>query len=103
VPIRPENAWLYPANWSEIRDDILIRAGYRCEWCGAADYEPHPETGARVILTVAHLNHEPGDCRPNNLKALCQRCHNRYDREHRNETRRRRQEAGRQLLLGEVE
>lgn len=29
----------------------------------------------RVILAVAHLNHRPGDDRPENLAALCQRCH----------------------------
>lgn len=33
----------------------------------------------RIILTVAHLNHTPEDCREENLKAWCQRCHNRYD------------------------
>ena len=33
----------------------------------------------RIVLTVAHLNHTPEDCRPENLKAWCQRCHNRYD------------------------
>jgi len=34
------------------------------------------------VLTVAHLNHEPLDVRDENLKALCQRCHLRYDIEH---------------------
>ena len=33
----------------------------------------------RIILTVAHLDHTPENCDPANLKALCQRCHNRYD------------------------
>lgn len=33
----------------------------------------------RIVLTVAHLNHKPEDCRPENLRALCQRCHNRHD------------------------
>lgn len=32
-----------------------------------------------MILTVAHLNHIPMDCRDQNLRALCQRCHNSYD------------------------
>jgi hypothetical protein len=31
------------------------------------------------VLTVAHLNHDPQDCRDENLKAFCQRCHLRYD------------------------
>ncbi|MBX3502779.1 MAG: hypothetical protein KF889_25320 [Alphaproteobacteria bacterium] len=33
----------------------------------------------RIILTVAHLDHTPENCADDNLKALCQRCHNRYD------------------------
>ncbi|MFN3575510.1 MAG: hypothetical protein ACK4TJ_00775 [Tabrizicola sp.] len=33
----------------------------------------------RVVLTVAHLDHRPENCDRANLRALCQRCHNRYD------------------------
>jgi len=33
----------------------------------------------RHYLTVAHLDHTPENCADDNLKALCQRCHNRYD------------------------
>jgi 5-methylcytosine-specific restriction endonuclease McrA len=33
----------------------------------------------RVVLTVAHLDHQPENCDPENLRAWCQRCHNRYD------------------------
>lgn len=33
----------------------------------------------RVILTVAHLDHQPENCDPSNLRAWCQRCHNLYD------------------------
>lgn len=33
----------------------------------------------RFVLTVAHLNHRPEDCRPENLKALCSVCHCRMD------------------------
>lgn len=33
----------------------------------------------RVVLTVAHLDHQPENCDPSNLRAWCQRCHNRYD------------------------
>lgn len=35
-----------------------------------------------VVLTVAHLNHQPEDCRPENLLALCQRCHLTHDAKH---------------------
>ena len=39
-------------------------------------------------LTVAHLNHTPEDCRPENLRAWCSACHLRYDAKHHAETRR---------------
>jgi len=35
-----------------------------------------------IVLTVAHLNHDPSDCRPENLRAMCQRHHLAYDAEH---------------------
>lgn len=33
----------------------------------------------RIVLTVAHLDHQPENCAPENLRALCQRCHLVYD------------------------
>lgn len=36
----------------------------------------------RVVLTIAHLDHTPENCSDDNLRALCQRCHLRYDAEH---------------------
>ena len=58
----------------------------------------------KIVLTTAHLNHDTEDNREENLVALCQRCHNRYDRPHRNRnsaiTRRRKKlEAGQAELL----
>jgi len=36
-----------------------------------------------VVLTVAHLDHTPEHCTPDNLRVWCQRCHLTYDaREH---------------------
>ena len=35
-----------------------------------------------IVLTVAHLNHQPEDCRPENLAAMCQRHHLAYDHDH---------------------
>ena len=54
----------------------------------------------RVVLTVAHLNHTPGDDRDENLKALCQWCHLTYDRSHHHETRGLRKDSKRALLAG---
>lgn len=49
-------------------------------WCGNGETEGRAHLKVvRIVLTVAHLNHQPEDCRDENLKAWCQRCHNRYD------------------------
>jgi 5-methylcytosine-specific restriction endonuclease McrA len=87
MPIKPENKNRYPENWKEIRQRILKRANNRCEFCGIENYIIK-ENGSRVVLTIAHLDHTPENCTDDNLRALCQKCHNSYDREHRNETRR---------------
>ncbi len=106
MPIGREAERLYPggslrsAEWLAIRAAILERAGWQCECrgecgrdhgreaaafvhvgprCGALHERPHPITGSRVVLTVAHLDHDPGHNAPSNLRAMCQRCHNRYD------------------------
>jgi hypothetical protein len=42
----------------------------------------------RFTLTTAHLNHDPRDCRPENLRALCAPCHCRYDNQPHNKARR---------------
>lgn len=34
----------------------------------------------RVVLATAHLDHDPGNNAPRNLKSLCQRCHLIHDR-----------------------
>ena len=34
---------------------IQYRAENRCEWCGAVNYIPHPDTGSKVVLTIAHV------------------------------------------------
>ena len=38
MPIKPENRKRYPANWKQIRAEILKRAGNRCERCGVRQY-----------------------------------------------------------------
>lgn len=98
-PIRPEERARYPADWPAISRRIREeRAAGRCECtgeccahdgpCGAVNGEAHPVTGSKVVLTVAHLNHTPEDCRPENLRAMCQRCHTTYDERHQLATRR---------------
>jgi len=81
MPIRPENRSRYPKDW-KLRSRFVrfYRARNCCEWCGAKNYEAHPVTGSRVVLTVAHVfDDRPEASNLLNLAALCQRCHNRHD------------------------
>ena len=83
----------YPIDWKEIRARILKRAENRCECMGECGL--HTTTGrcieingkkakyakGKIVLTIAHLDHDAENhkVKDNRLKALCQRCHNRYD------------------------
>ena len=103
VPIRPENAARYPADWkARSRFVRLHRARGRCEWCGAVNGQSHPATGAKVVLTCAHVfDRRPEAYSLLNLAALCQRCHNRHDAADRRAGRRvRTVAASEQLRLG---
>ena len=71
----------YHPDWKQISERIRFeRAKGFCEWCNAEHGKPHPDTGSKVVLTVAHLNHNKRDNRGRNLAALCQRCHLNHDR-----------------------
>lgn len=96
----PINYKDYHPSWKAISRFIrFYRASNRCEWCGAENYQPHPETGSRVILTVAHLDQNKGNNSFFNLAALCQRCHLNHDRPHHNRNRKYgRRHAGQQQL-----
>lgn len=102
MPIRPENRNRYPADWkARSRFVRFYRARNRCEWCNAANGQPHPITGGHVVLTVAHVYDErPEAASLLNLAALCQRCHNRHDADGRHRRRAERiEQASGQLRL----
>lgn len=97
MPIKPENAKRYPADWKTIRAEVLERAGHKCENCGVDNYAIgyRDESGTfvvspfgvlKIVLTIAHKDHipenvgEPGN--RSNLAAWCQKCHLAYDLEH---------------------
>lgn len=92
----------YPDDWRDVSDQIRFgRAGGQCECegeCGLHRTNPGPRrcterhgepakwAKGNVVLTVAHLNADGGVCEcdpkcgnPEHLKAMCQRCHLRYD------------------------
>lgn len=102
-PIRREMREKYPVNWKAISRRVRFgRAQGRCECegecglhtttgrCTEVHGQPAKWAKGRVVLTVAHLDHNPVNCADENLKAMCQRCHLRYDVEHHRETKARR-------------
>ena len=75
MPIKPEYKPLYGKHWKQLSYELRSqRAGWQCEWCKAKHGEAHPITGAKVVLTVAHLDQNPAHNDRANLAALCQRC-----------------------------
>ncbi|MEM6840099.1 MAG: HNH endonuclease [Cyanobacteria bacterium P01_C01_bin.120] len=104
----PMDRRLYPDNWDELALAIKTEANWCCTECGRPCRQPGESFDAflkrcwtpslelrfptydvaygqkvlrpgRFTLTVAHLDHRPGNCDLNNLKALCAPCHGTYD------------------------
>ena len=104
----PMDRSLYPENWDELALQIKTEANWCCTECGRPCRQPGESFDAflkrcwnpslemqyptyemdddrrvskagRFTLTVAHIDHEPGNCDRNNLKALCAPCHGTYD------------------------
>lgn len=79
---------LYPTDWKAIALRIKEGSGWKCELCGKQCRKPGEQFDNHTrTLTVAHLNHDPSDCREVNLRALCAPCHLRYDSQHHAESR----------------
>ncbi|NJM68543.1 MAG: hypothetical protein HC851_24210 [Acaryochloris sp. RU_4_1] len=106
----------YPADWDEIALEVKNAAEWTCTQCGKPCRKPgvewvhfaywilitHPhwfpltqedgeEKIQRFTLTVAHLDQDPQNNHPSNLKALCAPCHLRFDnpfRQHNTYTKR---------------
>jgi hypothetical protein len=92
----------YPTDWEAISRRIRDQADNRCQFCGVENgaigyrfgpdgkFEEAQGTGdaqvsdggraVRIVLTVAHLDHDTANNVDENLRALCQQCHNRHDR-----------------------
>lgn len=118
----------YPKNWEAFSEEIrFVRAAGRCECtgeCGLHKTHPGPRrcveihgepakwAKGKVVLTVAHLNNDGGPCRceprcalAEHVKAMCQRCHIRYDvkRHMLNASQTRMLKAGQRALFPEVQ
>jgi hypothetical protein len=109
----------YPPQWGALSQFVRFeRAQGQCECmgeCGLHRTNPGPRrcverhgqpavwAKGRVILTTAHLCHNPACDDLEHLRAMCNRCHLRYDQalhaRHAAETRRMAREAAGQLSL----
>lgn len=97
----------YPDNWPEISNAVKEKAGWCCEFCGKPCRRPGEKVYAflcrlddswmtqmvdgdmdddeaelkpqRFTLTVAHLDQDPSNNAPDNLRALCCPCHLKHD------------------------
>jgi len=108
MPLTPEQKAAYGPDWEAVSREIRDRSSGRCECAGECGWDPHvsvfhlvgivegceyrctarhgwpsPYTGSMVVLTTAHLDHNPGVNDRDRLKAMCQGCHLRYDANHR--------------------
>ncbi|NET35453.1 MAG: hypothetical protein F6K19_26090, partial [Cyanothece sp. SIO1E1] len=63
---------------------------------------PRRSSAGRYVLTVAHLDHQPANCDPDNLRAWCSVCHLRYDAKAISTKKRLKRESLGQLTLAEV-
>ncbi|AFY39881.1 HNH endonuclease [[Leptolyngbya] sp. PCC 7376] len=95
----PMKRHLYPKNWDTIATIIKYMADWHCTKCGRPCRRPRQtwdefcsgllheqskwcketDKPGRFVLTVAHLDQNPGNNNRENLKALCPTCHNRHD------------------------
>ena len=115
MPISAEKMTQYPGGstrskeWLEFRSALLARADHRCAGtpqtpdCRAANGEPHPKTGSKVVLTIAHMDWDESHADPERCRALCQRCHNMWDAPSRkiNASKTRHRKAGQDDLFPE--
>lgn len=97
------------AAWKPFREQILARACHRCECVGECGLHKHAQLPRRcierhktpavfatgvVFLTIAHeCVCDPPCLLASHVRALCQRCHLRFDAKRHAATRKTRQEA----------
>lgn len=76
-------------DWSYIEDALEIHGHdmFDDELKNCYDKDGNPTKGVRIVLTIAHLDHDITNNDPSNLKALCQYHHLRHDIGHHKKTR----------------
>jgi 5-methylcytosine-specific restriction endonuclease McrA len=78
----------YHPEWEAISRAIRRRAKGQCELCFLEEGTRRVPTGGYIVLTVHHIDGDRKNNDPQNLIALCQRCHLRLDRAYKSKRRR---------------
>ena len=73
----------YPSEWEALAHACKVRAGWKCEHCGIAQFtviESRTGQPYLIYLHAAHADPAQSKSEPQpHLIALCVRCHARYD------------------------
>jgi hypothetical protein len=94
----------YPTHWPTLALDLKSKQEWTCEHCGKQcrkpkeplsvfaervyggidgdDWKEAVDCPGKFVLTTAHLDQNPANNDPNNLRALCSGCHLNYDRDY---------------------
>jgi hypothetical protein len=97
---------LSAGNWYTVPDAFGMRVAMPYnDWMDLFGSDNNRVKPIRIVLTIAHLDHDIQNNEDRNLKALCQQCHLRHDAlQHANTRRRNRDKAsGQASLFGEGE
>jgi len=83
----PNSTWVCRGKWGEIPvyqdDDCYVYSaidGTKITQTYMGDLDG-TTTFSKIVLTIAHLDHDTTNNDMGNLKAMCQRCHLNYDKE----------------------
>lgn len=79
----PQGTWQREGQWFDERGHAIEKPPpwpSKQWWSHLRHYgEPPKPRRVRIVLHTAHLDHNPANCTDENLAALCQQCHLRYD------------------------
>jgi hypothetical protein len=71
--------WRDCKGFHEVKKEALIAAGYRRAPFTLMTQDRGPVRVIEIVLAVAHLDHDPRNCDPDNLRVLCQADHLAHD------------------------
>ncbi|MDR2964191.1 MAG: hypothetical protein LBU88_00250 [Treponema sp.] len=93
MSVMPKNKNRTDKIWGETLKVILEDCGNKCEFCGAKNHT-FDKSGRQVVLAIVIKDTTQENLTRDNLRALCQKCHNIFNAKKRLEARRKKLEGG---------